>query len=135
MKATYQKPVSINQPLNFALGLLLFVVAIFFLFQRESFGIKHGHQFDALFIGISGVMSLWASFSDRAQTVYRINLGLALFYLFFAVLVYVFQLNGVGDRMNVMLDFTRADLFSHFVIGCVFLYNAASWKKHSTAVR
>lgn len=121
----------VTRSFDFGLGIILFVFALLFMFTKEVFAIRHGHQLDSLLLGFIGVLSLWASISKFERAVFLINVLLGLFLLTLTTIVGIFQVVlGIDAILNFRLDFTLGDFIFHMAIGFIFITIAVHWRKY-----
>lgn len=104
------------QSVNFIFGLILFAVALFFMFSREAF-MRPLYQVDGFLLIFSGVVSIAAAMSKKVKTVFWINLFLGILLLLGSMVI------------RGLYGHTGEDFIVHVFIGLVFLYNASSCRR------
>lgn len=108
---------------NFIFGLLLFAVALFFIFSREVL-VGPTYQVDSFLIILSGILSLWASVSEKIKTIFFLNLSLGVLFFISALAVGISRIQNAEYVISLAYDYTRGDLVVHAFFSLIFFYNA-----------
>lgn len=109
--------------INFIFGLLLFAVALFFIFSREVL-VGPTYQIDSFLVILAGALSIWASLSEKIKTIYLLNLLLGSLFLLSALAVGISRINDVEYMISLAYDYTGGDLVVHSFFALIFFYNA-----------
>lgn len=108
---------------NFIFGLLLFAVALFFIFSREIL-VGPTYQVDSFLIILSGTLSLWASVSEKIKTIFLLNVFIGALFLLSSLGIGFFRASDMDWIVARAYDYTGGDLVVHTFFSLIFFYNS-----------